>query len=113
MSNLLLLLIAHTLLTVLSPLLITYGIIRSIFNGTFFTWLRDIAISIDRLGNVIGKYLFNDLLGIGFGNGKETISARLGYNKLLGTLKKLGIFICKCLNLLDKNHVENAVKKDR
>jgi len=108
----LLLIIARISLTILSPFLITYGLIRGTLNGTLLTWFKDIAIAIDRLGNVIGMYAFNDLLGKGFGNGKETISARLGYNKINKTLKKLGIFVCKCLNLLDPSHVEKAVIKD-
>lgn len=112
MREFLLLIIARFSLTILSPFLICYGLIKGTLNGTLFTWFKDIAISIDRLGNVLGMYAFNDLLGYNFGNGKETISARLGYNKLNKTEKPIGKFISKCLNLLDPSHVEKAVLKD-
>lgn len=112
MREFLLLVIARFSLIILSPVLLSYGLIKGTLNGTLFTWFKDIAISIDRLGNVLGMYVFDDLLGDKFGNGKETISARLGYNKLNKTEKPIGKFISKCLNLLDPFHVEKAVLKD-
>ena len=107
--NLLLLIIARAFQVVCSPILIVWGLIRSIQKREFLQWSYTLAIAIDRFGNCLGKYTWNDLLGDGFGNSKETISSRLGKNKILGTLKKIGKFVANKLNKLDKNHCENAI----
>jgi len=53
----LLLIIARLSLTILSPFLITYGLIRGTLNGTLLTWFKDIAIAI--LKNLLGNSFQN------------------------------------------------------
>jgi len=123
MINILLLLIAWLLKLVLFPFGVALTLILLIFQPfTFFknifAWVRQIAVSIDKLGNVVLQYPLNKWFitesGYKFGNYENTISYVLGYNKINGGLKYPGILLCAILNMLDKNHVENAVaiKKD-
>lgn len=107
--KLLLLIIALALKAILSPLLLLYGIIRSITKWEFMQWCLEISLSIDRMGNTFGKYLWNDLLGLGFGNSKETISSRLGKNEMFGLLKPIGKMLAKVLNRLDKDHCKDSI----
>jgi hypothetical protein len=37
-----------------------YGVIKSLFKGEFGKYHNDIAVAIDQLQNVIGKYFLND-----------------------------------------------------
>lgn len=110
-------LIAYFLIALLAIPGIIWGVIRAgsfARINNFFYW---IAFSMDQTGNVLCQYLFNDLLitnkGHRFGNPDETVSHVLGKNKLQGTLTRLGKMICGILNLLDKNHVENAAKNEQ
>lgn len=123
MLNVLLLLIAWIMKLVLFPVGVVLTLILLIFKPlTFFkntfAWAREIAVSIDKLGNVVLQYPLNKWFitesGYKFGNYENTISYVLGYNKINGGLRYPGIFLCAVLNTLDKNHVENAVtiKKD-
>jgi hypothetical protein len=109
MINLPLLIIARALQLVCSPILIVWGLIRSTQRNEFLQWSNNLAIAIDRFGNCLGKYTWNDLLGDGFGNSKETISSRLGKNKVYETLKKCGKFVAKILDKLDKNHCIKSI----
>lgn len=107
--TIILLIISLVLRAILSPLLLTYGIIRSITKWELRKWCLEVSIAIDRMGNSLGKYVFNDFFGRGFGNSKETISSRLGKNELFYSLKPLGKLTAWCLNKLDKNHCKNAI----
>ena len=113
--------VAIVLFTILLPIAIIWGIIASFWqrkfkNGTkevsnwFYAW----AISIDQLGNVVCKELFNDALilhkGISFGNPDETISSVLGKNKKAGTLNILGKTLDWVLNILDPNHSIKSIE---
>lgn len=73
---------------------------------------KNIAISYDQLGNVLGGPLFNVILkkkgGHEFGNPDETISFVLGENKKSKTLTNFGLWIADKLNEIDPDHVENA-----
>lgn len=109
MINFILLVIAWVMKVVLTPLLVAYGIVRSITKWELLLWFKKIAISIDRLGNTLGGYLFNDLLGDGFGNGKETISSRLGKCQQGGCLTVFGKIIVIVLDKLDKNHCSKSI----
>jgi hypothetical protein len=107
--KLLLLIIARALQLICSPILIVWGLIRSIQKKEFLTYSHELAIAIDRFGNCLGKYTWNDLLGNDFGNSKETISSRLGKNKIFETLKKCGKFVAKILDKLDINHCIKSI----
>jgi hypothetical protein len=118
----LLFIIALILSFVLYPLGLVYSFIKLItlfklkkalkhLNDIFFMC----AILVDIMGNVFMKHLFNDLLikpsSHPFGYSNQTISFVLGINKQNNKLTKLGKLLADLLNLLDKNHVEKAVKK--
>lgn len=79
-------------------------------------YFRDIALSIDQMGNVVCAPLFNLIMikkgGYRFGNIDETISSVLGKNKKLGTLWGAGRWLDKILNKLDKNHSINSIEVD-
>jgi hypothetical protein len=107
--NFLLALIARWAIRVLALPLYLSGLILSKDRAKYH---KDIAISYDQLGNVLGGPLFNKLLrkkrGKKFGNPDETISHILGRNKATNGLTKLGKLIAKTLNKIEPNHVEKA-----
>lgn len=76
-----------------------------------------IAKTIDQSGNVVCKQLFNDLLikddNCPFGNEDEKISKVLGVHKQKNNLTRPGKWLANFLNSIDKNHVENAIEKDK
>jgi hypothetical protein len=125
--GLLLLIVAIFLFCLLGFFGLLYLIIKTIINILFLkinilytlSYLNDfflvLAISIDQLGNVVCKDLFNDTLikkdcPHKFGNPDETVSRVLGLAKRSGHLTKIGKFFANALNKIDKNHVENASK---
>lgn len=72
------------------------------------------AYSVDQLGNVTCKHLFNLTLikkskkSHKFGDPDETISAVLGYNKKRDTLTRTGRLLSDILHFIDPDHVEKA-----
>jgi hypothetical protein len=80
-----------------------------------FDYHENIAISLDKLGNVLLGLLMNlflikkDSLEK-YGDHMETISDNTGDNKKLGELKPIGKVIADGLNKIDPNHVEKASK---
>ena len=105
----LLLIIARTLQLILCPVLLVWGFCRAAHKKELGKWNRDLAIAIDRFGNCMGKYTFNDLLGDEFGNSKETISSRLGKCEQNNKLKRIGPSVKVILNYLDENHCINSI----
>lgn len=104
------------ILFAVAPIAFVYAIIKPIFQ-VVSRLLYFLAYSVDQLGNVLAAALFNDILIRGkgkyfFGNPDVTISGVLGENKHRGTLTKLGVYICKVLNWIDKDHVEKARKEE-
>lgn len=98
-----------------------------------FQWLNHIAlnlaISIDKLGNVLFSYLLDVVMtkeaqvpfdiwnGVSsaispykFGNHRDTISEVLGRNKDLGTLTRVGNWTAWALNTIDPNHTKDAIE---
>lgn len=129
--NIVLLLVALFLKMLLSPLLISYNLLRclqmgakqgykskgfwGIFSGMyneFNDWCWQLACVIDQLGNVMGKYMWNDLfkkkdVGYSAGDRLDTISYFLGANQHKGTLSKPGEVMT---GILDKFEDEHAIK---
>ena len=65
MREFLLLVIARFSLIILSPVLLSYGLIKGTLNGTLFTWFTDIAISIGRFGSYNGLYFNGSICNLG------------------------------------------------
>lgn len=119
--SLFLALIACGLTTILLPLGFIYEIGFSIFNFKLRGSLEyitktlfKIAISLDQLGNVFCKSLFNDFLitkeGHKFGDEDEVISSVLGRNNKLGTLTKVGKVLDFILNVFEKDHSIKSIE---
>lgn len=47
--------------------------------------------------------------GYEFGNRKDTISKALGINERDNTLTKSGDFLCRFLNMIEKDHCKNSI----
>ena len=94
-----------------TPISILYGIWNA---GVRF---RKYAISIDQTINAISGELLNRLflknkLIFTFGDMDKTISYNLGKNKHFKNLNWVGLLVCNCLHLIDKNHVEKAYEQN-
>lgn len=120
--ELLLLILAYVLKLILFPIGVLLTIIVLLSNPkTFFKelfkWFREIAVAIDKLGNVVLQHPLNawfiQPVGIKFGDIKNTISAIFGLNKKAGTLKPIGKKVCDVLNSFDSNHVEKAAELNK
>jgi len=119
--GILIFIVAAILATILLPIGLVWGIGEAFVEKGFKSaWGRlsdyffDTALSIDQLGNVACKELFNDTLIKNnsqnrFGDPDETISSVLGKNKRDGTLTKTGIALSWILDKLDKNHVIKSI----
>lgn len=116
-----LLLVATLLFVLFFPFSILTTLIRSIIRWkriSFFAYTAEsalsLALSIDLMGNVVGRDLLelsltkNDPARYRFGKYTETISAVLGHNKALGTLSRLGRGLAGLLNFIDLGHCERA-----
>lgn len=98
----------------LSPFGVLYNFL---FNWkTRQKYFFNIAVSLDQLGNTICAGLLNVVMTKGeyikFGFPDETVSGVLGKNKAKGTLTLIGRGLCKVLNKIQENHVENAIEAD-
>lgn len=115
MINLILVVLAKLLFTLISPFSFVYTIfIKEPFNWQrLFGYWRNSAVSWDRYGNYQYRSFWNATLitkkGYEFGDFRETISSVLGKNERDGTLSKLGIILTKILNKLDKDHCKNSI----
>lgn len=128
LTNLLLVIIARVLIAIIGSISIVYTHIRLIIGGIkikSWKWTTtklseyywEGAVSIDITGAIIGKYFFNDTMihpdGVRItGTKRKTLSYYMGVNKLKGKMYGWGLFWSKVLHLIDKNHVEDAAKKD-
>ncbi|MEM3384265.1 MAG: hypothetical protein QXE78_01895 [Nitrososphaeria archaeon] len=113
-------LVATILQFLLLPVLVLYGYIRILLvrdahtrDEMFGKYNRDMALAKDILGNIAGRYLFNDLLrkkdGYPFGRKFETISSTLGKNQRINKLTVLGKCLCWVLGKIDKEHCKNSI----
>jgi len=119
----LLFVIAVVLTIVTVPIGILYGVFKCIFKfnlkGLFRKtnfYFKQLAISIDQLGNVAMQDLFDDIFitknGYKFGDVDETISSVLGKNEQMKTLTTFGKAIVKILNFIDPNHALNSIEEN-
>jgi O-antigen/teichoic acid export membrane protein len=76
-------------------------------------YFRKLVVSVDQFGNASTATILNFLLikrnGIKFGDIDFTVSYILGRNYFHSTLSLFGRFIVWLLDLIDKEHVQNAV----
>lgn len=119
MIELLLLIIAMTLLYTVLPIISIYAVIKAIINSDFRqlkVWFYGSARSIDMFGNVIGADLFNDIFitkdGYKFGKRGETISSVLGKNQLNDTLTIWGNRLRKILDFIETDHCLLSILTD-
>lgn len=76
-------------------------------------YLFKIALSIDQLGNVLGRSMLQIMLikrgGFLFGDEDDTISYVLARNYYKGKLNIFGKLLSLLLNLIDKDHLKDAI----
>tara|TARA_Y100000296_G_C5010600_1_gene174895 strand:- start:236 stop:613 length:378 start_codon:yes stop_codon:yes gene_type:complete len=119
MIELLLLIIAITLLYILLPVVAIYVIIKTIFKErprTLKVWFYRTAMSIDRFANVNAAELFNDIFikkgGYKFGHPDETISSVIGKNQRDKTLTRFGRFLRRILDKIEPNHCLDSINEN-
>lgn len=103
MKSIILFITAIILYVILFPVSVGYVIFKALFK-----YLDKVSISIDMSGNVLLAPILNDFAGDEFGKKGETVSYVLGKNEHYETLKPLGVFLVKLLNLIDKDHCKKA-----
>lgn len=114
------LLLSYTLFIFAGGLFLVIGfftfsvsVIVSLLTFTAPKFFKELAIGIDRLGNVLIAPLANYLLktkeGYKFGKGKETISSALGKNQQFETLSSFGKSIAWILDTIDKDHCKKSI----
>lgn len=119
MLELLLLIVAITLLYILLPIVAIYVILKTIFKErprTLKVWFYRTAMSIDRFANVNAAELFNDIFikkgGYKFGHPDETISSVIGKNQRDKTLTRTGRFLRYILDKIEPNHCLDSIDED-
>lgn len=116
LRSLLLLCIAISLSTYLLPIAFIYTFIKKFGQIDIFAELIfRVAYSLDQLGNVFCKYLFNDLLikekeTHPFGHPDETVSSVLGKNYQKNNLTLIGKILNNFLDFLDTNHTVKSIE---
>ena len=119
MIELLILIIATTLLYLLLPIIICFMVLKYIFTGNkkmLAVWFYRTAREIDLFANVVGAEFWNAVFitdgGYKFGNPKETISSVLGKNQRDKTLTLLGDTLRWVLDRIDEDHCLNSINDD-
>jgi hypothetical protein len=119
--NIFLLIIALVMVFILGILSFVYSIVSLFFSvsvgrfGEVANYAKEVAISLDILGNEVCAHPFNLILitkdsKYKFGVNPETVSCVLGKNLVDGTLTKLGYVIVVILNKIEKDHCINSIK---
>ena len=119
MIELLVLIIATTLLYLLLPIIICFMVLKYIFTGNkkmLAVWFYRTAREIDLFANVVGAEFWNSVFitngGYKFGNPKETISSVLGKNQRDKTLTLLGDALRWILDRIDEDHCLNSINDE-
>lgn len=118
-------------LVVIAIYLLKYLLIPAILTTLFFAffkrkvgngfmnvaqYFREVAVSIDQLGNTVCADLFDLILikkgGYQFGNPDETISGVLGKNQKLETLSTVGKILNWILSKIEKDHSLISIEED-
>ncbi|TNE55481.1 MAG: hypothetical protein EP338_04225 [Bacteroidetes bacterium] len=114
--GLILLITSIVLSLITAPIGILFGMIFSLFSKGlrgFGHYCTELALSIDKTGNICLQYLFNQLFirkeGYRFGNRHETISSVIGKNLQTGTLRPLGKLLNALLHFFDRDHSLNSI----
>ena len=114
MRGFILLITAIAISVIILPIGFSYQIISSLFRAVN-EYLFKVSKSIDQLGNVVCRDLFNDTLikkgGYRFGNEDKTISHVLGMNEITNTLSVAGKILAWILNTIDKDHNKKAIER--
>jgi len=116
MIGIVLFIVATILFWILSPLFIIYALFKA---GNLSVYFRNVALSIDQLGNTMGAPLMNSLLikknciYLKFGNPDQTISYVLSVNYFNKSLTILGIIIVKILDFVDTDHIKKAYESEQ
>lgn len=118
MIELLLLIIAMSLLYISLPIVSLYAVIKLLLKKDtkkLKIWFYSTARHIDLFGNVIAADLFNDVLikksGYRFGKRGETISSVLGKNIKTHTLTRAGKLLVKILDFIETDHCINSINE--
>jgi len=116
MIELIILIIAITLLYLLLPIVALFMIIKYLLTGNkrrLSVWFYRTAREIDIFANVNGSEFFDAIFitdgGYRFGNPKETISSVIGKNQLNKTLSIAGQLLRWVLDKIDYNHCINSI----
>jgi len=114
--GILLFLISVLFIILTGPLGILFGSFYQLYKKSISglgIYCLKIAVSIDQLGNVVMKDLFNTLFvqkgAYSFGNRDETISSVIGKNIELKKLSKAGRCLNFVLNKIEMGHSLNSI----
>lgn len=123
MKGIILLIAAIIVTVIVTPFAMIFGFYKKFYKTTFKkawadidTKLINMAVSVDKFGNVVAAELFNAILiknsTVLFGDHRQTISNVLGRNFLTGTLTCTGRLLNKILNFIDKNHAVKSIESE-
>jgi len=116
MIELVILIVAITLLYLLLPIIAVFMIIKYLFTGNkrmLAVWFYRTARAIDVFANVNGAEFFNSIFisegGYKFGNPQETISSVIGKNQRDKTLSIAGQILRWLLDKISDDHCLNSI----
>ena len=116
MIELVILIVAITLLYLLLPITAVFMIIKYLFTGNkrmLAVWFYRTARAIDVFANVNGAEFFNSIFisegGYKFGNPQETISSVIGKNQRDKTLSIAGQILRWSLDKVSDNHCLDSI----
>ncbi len=119
MIELIILIIAITLLYLLLPIVAAFMVLKYIFTGNkrmISIWFYRTAREIDIFANIVGAEFWNAIFiidgGYKFGNPKETMSSVLGKNQRDKTLSIAGNLLRWVLDRLDNNHCLTSINNE-
>ena len=119
MIELIILIIAITLLYLLLPIVAAFMVLKYIFTGNkrmISIWFYRTAREIDIFANIVGAEFWNAIFIIGggykFGNPKETMSSVLGKNQRDKTLSIAGNLLRWVLDRLDNDHCLTSINNE-
>jgi 8-oxo-dGTP diphosphatase len=107
---------------ILLPVGLLFGFFKQCYNNSFRKALTDIdnkfmnmAVSVDKFGNVVCAELFNATLIKKsknlFGNHRQTVSHVLGVNVRSGNLTTTGKGLNDALNFIEKDHSVKSIEE--